>query len=301
MTTRRRVLSILAGAAALPVLGSKAHAGVSQWRGIALGAEARIILDHPNADALIAQAVSEIHRLENIFSLYRGESQLSRLNRDGTLSNPAFEMVELLSFCSSLHARTKGAFDPTVQALWALYAKEYAAGNAPDEIQISKALSMTGWSHVKVSPNAISFDRAGVMLTLNGIAQGYIADKVTSIFRQNGIANVLVNTGEIVASGNAPNGAAWPIKRAGYEENIPLSDAAIATSAPRGTSFSQGETIGHIIDPRTGEPGGEWSEVSVIANTAAEADGLSTAFCLMDRAQIDRVKLASRSIAVSLT
>ena len=53
MTTRRRFLGILAGAATLPVIGTRASANVSQWRGIALGAEAHIILDHPDADRLI--------------------------------------------------------------------------------------------------------------------------------------------------------------------------------------------------------------------------------------------------------
>lgn len=301
MTTRRRVFSILAGAAALPVLGSKAQAGVSQWRGIALGAGARIILDHPNADALIAQAVNEIHRLENIFSLYRGESQLSRLNRDGVLVNPAFEMVELLSLCSRLHSRTKGAFDPTVQAIWALYAKEYSAGNAPREEQISHVMSLTGWSNVNYAPDKVSFGRSGVKLTLNGIAQGFIADKVTAIFRSNGVTNVLVNTGEIVASGNAPNGDAWLINVSGQKDKFPLNDMAIATSAPLGTSFSQDGKTGHIIDPRTGRPGGKWAEISVIAKSGAEADGLSTAFCVMERPEIESIVQESTALSVSLS
>jgi len=85
MTTRRRVLTILAGAATLPFLGAKAQANVARWQGIALGARAQIVLDHPKADQLISMAVSEIIRLEGIFSLYQNDSQLSRLNRDGVL------------------------------------------------------------------------------------------------------------------------------------------------------------------------------------------------------------------------
>lgn len=300
MTSRRRALTILAGAAALPVLGSKSHAAVSQWHGIALGADARIILDHPKADTLIEQAVSEIHRLENIFNLYQTDSQLSRLNRDGILTNPAFEMVELLSLCSTLHARTNGAFDPTVQALWTLYAREHAAGNAPRKDQISKTLSITGWSQVKFSTDTVSLNHAGAMLTLNGVAQGFIADKVTAIFRRNGITNMMVNTGEIVASGTAPDGGDWQISLSGHTEKYPLRDAAIATSAPLGTSFSQDGTVGHIIDPRTGRPGGKWSEVSVVAQSAAVADGLSTAFCLMDRSQIASTNLEPGIFVVSL-
>ncbi|MCK4860581.1 MAG: FAD:protein FMN transferase [Rhodobacteraceae bacterium] len=295
MTTRRRFLSIVAGAVALPVIGARASANVAQWHGIALGAEAQIILDHPDADRLIASAVAEIKRLESIFSLYQTDSQLTRLNRDSVLENPAFEMIELLSICSALNARTSGAFDPTVQTLWSTYAEAYATGVAPDAGSIEKAMSVTGWRHVQYSAQRISFDRAGVRLTLNGIAQGFIADKVTNLLRDNGVSNVLVNTGEIVASGTAPSGDEWRVKLGSDDgQRVSLQNAAIATSAPLGTTFDVNGKVGHILDPRTGYPGGVWSGVSVVASSAAEADGLSTAFCLMSESEIESSKAESQ-------
>ncbi|HIP23342.1 MAG TPA: FAD:protein FMN transferase [Rhodobacteraceae bacterium] len=281
MTTRRRFLTILAGAAVLPTLTNAA----ARWQGIALGAKAQIILDHPNADALIASAVAEISRLEALFSLHQ-DSQLTRLNAAGTLANPAPEMLELLSICGTINTRTGGAFDPTIQPLWALYAESFAAGSAPTATQIAER--NTGWQHVRYSPTEISFAQPDMALTLNGIAQGYIADKVAALFRADGVENVLIDTGEIMALGVAPNGAAWPITIANSNGQIaPLSNAAIATSAPLGTSFDAAATVGHILDPRTGQPGGQWAQVSVTATTAALADGLSTAFCLMSAAEIN--------------
>jgi thiamine biosynthesis lipoprotein len=291
MTTRRRVLTILAGAAVLPILGAKAQANVARWQGIALGANAQIVLDHPKAGQLISKAVNEIHRLEGIFSLYRNDSQLSRLNRTGTLVDPAFEMIELFSICTGLHTRTKGAFDPTVQALWALYAKEISAGSSPTAQQISGALAVTGWGHVSYSADKISFDRSGVMLTLNGIAQGYIADKISALFRREGVENVLVNTGEISAVGHAPDGNAWQIKLNDADgPNLELRNMSVATSAPLGTTFDGTGSTGHILDPRSGYPGGRWSKISVVSHKAALADGLSTAFCLMDEVAINAAK-----------
>lgn len=291
MTTRRRFLAILAGATALPVIGARASTNVAQWRGIALGAEAQIILDHPDADRLIAKAVAEIHRLEGVFSLYQTDSQLSRLNRDGALQDPAFEMIELLSSCSTLNARTNGAFDPSIQPLWALHATAFAAGTTPSAAEIVQTRAMTGWQHVRFSTREISFARDGMALTLNGIAQGYIADKVTALFRSNGIENVLVNTGEIAALGVTPDGDAWQVKLAGFaDQGVTLSGTAVATSAPLGTAFDQQGHVGHILDPRTGVSGGIWSGVSVVATSATEADGLSTAFCLMSEAEIAAAK-----------
>ncbi len=280
MTTRRRFLTILAGAAVLPTLANAA----ASWHGIALGADAQIILDHPNADALIDSAVAEIGRLEGLFSLHQ-DSQLTRLNTAGQLQNPAPEMLELLSICAAVNARTDGAFDPSIQPLWALYAERFSAGSTPSTAEI--AAVNTGWQHVQFSPAELRFAKPAMALTLNGIAQGFIADKVAAFFRAEGVENVLVNTGEIMALGTAPNGRAWPVTIANTGGQIaPLRNAAMATSAPLGTVFDGAGTVGHILDPRTGQPGGQWAQVSVTATSAALADGLSTAFCLMSEAQM---------------
>jgi len=294
MTTRRRALTILAGAAVLPVLGARANAAISQWNGIALGAKAQIILDHPDGDQLIASAVKEIHRLESIFSLYQENSQLSRLNRNGVLHEPAFEMIELLSICSNINARTNGAFDPTVQTLWALYAETISNGASPSEAAISDAMQRTGWKHVTYSGSEVTYDRQGMALTLNGIAQGYIADKVAKLFRDQGVRNVLVNTGEISALGTKPDGSNWHVQLGNADgANLSLSNASIATSAPLGTTFDEEGKLGHILDPRTGAPGGRWSQVSVVSKYAAEADGLATGFCLMKNVEIADAKGSS--------
>ncbi|MCR9138278.1 MAG: FAD:protein FMN transferase [Alphaproteobacteria bacterium] len=291
MITRRRVLTVLAGAAASSVAGARAAVAPAQWRGIALGASARIILDHPDAAGLLRRSVAEIKRLENIFSLYRADSELSRLNREGLLVDPAFELVELMSRCSVLHQRTGGAFDPTVQALWALYADHHSKGRRPDIEQIKKARSKTGWNLVDYSPQKIAYRRTGMALTFNGVAQGYIADKVADLLRASGVRDVLVNTGEINALGMAPDGSPWQVALQGKSgETLPLSNRAIATSAPLGTTFDAGETVGHIIDPRSGYPGGRWTSVTVIAQSATDADGLSTGFALMGRSEIEAAR-----------
>ncbi len=287
MIRRRRVLSILAGGAMLPMAGIAASAKTTSWQGIALGAEAQIILDHKNADALIKKAVQEIKRLENIFSLYLNDSELSTLNQNGELANPSFELLELLSICSQINLKTSGAFDPSVQSLWVLYANAYAQNQPVDEEQLSRARYVTGWHYVDYSPAKVSFKRKGVKLTLNGIAQGYIADRVRNLFKHNGVKNVLVNTGEIASIGNASDGKKWRVHLKGNRSiDMPLSDGAIATSAPLGTSFDENGTIGHILDPLSGKPGGNWQEVSVIIRSAAFADGFSTGFSLMSEKQI---------------
>ncbi len=299
MIGRRRFISIAAGAGLGALAGPIAASSptgdsLHRWRGTALGAAASITIAHDDAARLAARAQAEVARLEAIFSLYRADSALSRLNVAGRLAAPPLELVELLSACDALHGITGGAFDPTVQPLWALYAERFAAGAAPAEREIDETLGRTGWRHVVISPREVAFTAAGMALTLNGIAQGYIADKVAALLRRAGVSNVLVDMGEIVALGRQPDDLPWRIAIADPSDPTRvhkyrhLSGRAIATSAPLGTVYDTAGTVGHILDPRTGRPGGRWRQVSVTAPAATRADGLSTAFCLMAEPDIRR-------------
>src|SRR5579883_2324983 len=62
-----------------------------QWRGSSLGSPSRLLLyhhDHRAAMRIIARCAAEIERLERIFALFRAESEIARLNRDGVLDGP---------------------------------------------------------------------------------------------------------------------------------------------------------------------------------------------------------------------
>ncbi len=283
--SRRRFLTISAACAALPA-GAIA-APVARWRGVALGAGASLRLEgltEAQAAPVISAVEAEVNRLENIFSLYRPNSELCRLNRDGVLPAPAPELLDVLSLCGAIHDATGGAFDPTVQPLW------HAVATGAEQTQIAQANSAVGWHNVTVRSGEIRLARPGVSaLTLNGIAQGAITERVATLLKGFGLRDVLVDMGEISALGQRADGAAWRVGLAGPEgaavRRITLRDRAIATSSPAGTMLSAEQ--GHILDPRGGTP--THRAVSVSAPGAAVADGLSTALCLLSEDDIARV------------
>ena len=285
MLTRRRFIAISAALAALPQIGHAAPAPRLR-AGQALGAQVSIRIAHPDGDAIAARVLSEIERLEGILSLYRIGSALARLNRDGELAAPPFELLECLSLAGAVHRGSGGRFDPTVQPLWALWAEAAVAGARPDEAAIRDTLARTGWDGVRLDSARIAL-RPGMALTLNGIGQGYVADRVAALLQAEGLSEILIDTGELRALGGRPGGGAWPVKlEAGGR--VALRDRALATSAPLGTTFDQAGTDGHIMDPATGRPTpANWREITVSAPTAALADALSTAGCLTrDEAQL---------------
>ena len=81
--SRRRFLSIAAATACTGLLPASAIAARPLvWRGTALGAEASLTLVHPDeavARRILTAALTEIRRLEAVFSLYRADSAVSRI------------------------------------------------------------------------------------------------------------------------------------------------------------------------------------------------------------------------------
>ncbi|WP_417258487.1 FAD:protein FMN transferase [Celeribacter sp.] len=283
MTLSRRRFLTIASAACLSA--GVARATPYRWNGIALGARAQIILDHPDAAAIATRAQAEIARLEGVFSLFRADSDLMRLNARGRLDAPAFELLDCLAVVRRVHEITEGRFDPTVQPLWQIVAQSAVQGQVPAARDLAVAKDLIGFDRVRFDSAAIQLDE-GQALTLNGIAQGYIADRVAHLLRTEGISDVLIDTGEITALGVYEDGAGWPVTIAG--ENAPhlLRDRALATSALMGTVLDGAGTQGHIFDPRDGtlRPRGA-KQISVSARSAALADGLSTGLSMAHSAQ----------------
>ncbi|HEY5597797.1 MAG TPA: FAD:protein FMN transferase, partial [Kiloniellales bacterium] len=184
---RRRAITILAagaGATLLPRASWPDAPSRFEWRGRALGAPARLVLydrDRAEAAAAVGACVAEMERLENEFSLYRPDSALSRLNRQGRLDAPSHDMRRLLLESRRFGALSHGAFDVTVQPLWRLYAAHFAANPAatdgPPQAALEAVLELVDYRRLHIAEDHIAVP-PGMSVTLNGIAQGYITDRV---------------------------------------------------------------------------------------------------------------------------
>jgi len=304
--TRRRFLGITAAASALALAPGALHLarttaqpphGIEPlcWRGVALGADAELRLYHPDpvaAQGLLQQALAEIQRLESLFSLYREDSALATLNRQGRLDEPPADLLRLLTESTHYSRLTRGAFDPSVQPLWKLYADHFSQPGAdpagPAASALRATLAQVDYRAIQTEPGRIQL-RPGMALTLNGIAQGYITDRVTELLRAGGLDRALVGLGEIrgldshPAAGAAPwrVGLARPQAPEQVYTSVDLRTQALATSGGYGTPLDPAGRHTHLFDPRTGRAQPHHRSVSVLAATATMADALSTAFSNM--------------------
>jgi thiamine biosynthesis lipoprotein len=178
-----------------------------------------------------------------------------------------------------------GRFDVTVQPLWRFLAAHQAAGTVPPSADLQAALALVDYHWIDIASRCIRLGQPGMAITLNGIAQGYVTDRVAELLRARGVEHVLLDLGELRALGSKPNGQPWRIgvRDPAHTDHLlrefDVIDRAVATSAATAEL--------NILDPRAGEGCALYSSVTVVTQTAAVADALSTILFLTPPEEVE--------------
>lgn len=233
----------------------------------------------------------------SIFSHWDPDSELSRFNASApgriVVSKQLWTVVEA---AVDLAHQTGGGMDPTLGALVDLWGfgppgLRAADRQVPDADEIAAAQAFTGWQRLAPDPGARSLVQpGGLRLDLSGIAKGHAVDRVSDLLRAVGVGHHLVEIGgELKGCGVKPDGMPWwveidcPHRLRAPRTLVALHDLALASSGDTERAFEvAGRRYGHTIDGRTGRPviNGATS-VSVIADSAMQADGLATALTVL--------------------
>jgi len=255
-------------------------------------------------EAALDDAVREIRSIERQMSLFDPDSALSRLNANGILHRPDAPLLEVMKFSQQISRLSGGAFDVSMQPLWQLWSAAAASQTLPSPSEVRRVLQRVSWRAIEVSPSTVRLNLGGMGVSLNGIAQGYAADRVRSVLRSHHIQHALIDTGETATLGRSPAQGAWSflIEDAAFYAGSPARNAseqavesgpvlvsdgrAIATSSDAHTAFSTDRRHHHILDPGTGYSPAYWSSVTVIADTCILADALTKVFFMMPSSQV---------------
>lgn len=261
-----------------------------------------VVLNPGPPDRVMAasSALSEVHRIESLLTVYREGGEVATLNRDacGEACSVTPELFELLLTCRRLHDETWRAFDPASHALVTLWRDCRRDNRVPTQTEIDAALAVSGMQHVQLTPrgaggrpqNTASFDVPGLGLNFGAVGKGYAVDCAAESLRSAGIVDFLIHGGysSVAAAGGHWGQDGWPVglKNPLFTDahfaTLLLRDQALGTSGSNIQYFRHGgRRYGHILDPRTGWPAEGLLSVSVVARTALEADALSTAFYVL--------------------
>ena len=253
------------------------------------------------ADTAIAKAIESLDSVERIMSYHDPNSELSSLNRlaDQEDYHASSYLFDVIALGVEMGRRSEGAFDITIGPLVDLWQHAKATGKTPTAGEIAAARSMVGYDKLAVDPDkrTIRFGAKAMRIDLGGIAKGYGVDLAVDMMKAAGAMSGLVQVGgEIRCFGPSPEGGkAWRIgvqrpaapgevQTGEYAMVLALSDMAVSTSGDyQRFVVVEGIPHSHIINTATGDSARQFSSVTIIAASAAEADALATAASVMGK------------------
>ena len=254
-----------------PIMGTRVH--VEFWHD-----------DSPKAQALLAQSMAEMQRIEWAYSPQREDSELSRLNQNGGKDWVAAsdEMLDLLAKSVRMSELSGGAFDITFASVGRFY--DYRQGKQPTAEE-REAVEAINFRHIQIDWTArkVRFGHPQVYIDLGGIAKGYAVDRVITLLTDAGIAHGSVSAGGDSRIIGDRRGKPWsvgvrdPRDETGLTAVLPLEDTAVSTSGDYERYFEQdGVRYHHILDPQSGRSATGAMSVTILGPEAAFTDALST-------------------------
>ena len=262
-----------------------------------MGTYVRVVVysNEETAEETLSAAFDRIEEVVNIASTFDENAEAFKLNRDGHLDTPSDELLKIINMSLDYSELTEGAFDITCQPLLDLWEYKPEAekqfwelDEATQQDQIDKIMKLVGSDNIAVTENKISFQKAGMKITLGGIAKGYAVDEALKVIKDMGIKYALVDAGgDISTLGSKPEGERWNIALVNPDDTsqslatFRVSDKAIATSGNYERYFDPEKEVHHILNPKTGYSASGCISVTIIAKSCTQADALATAVFVM--------------------
>jgi thiamine biosynthesis lipoprotein len=260
----------------------------------AMGTEVDCLLESEEADApkALQEVEEEFRRLERLLSRFLEDSELSRLNREGTIE-ASDDLLAAVELALEARERSGGRFDPTVHD--ALVSAGY--DRTFSEVPASGAAVPAG----RACGGGVVVDRArgvvtlaeGARLDLGGIGKGYAVDRTCEALSEYGPC--LVNAGGDLAVRGVPDDGLWPIGLETPEGTmtVGLTRGGLATSGRDKRRWRRGgRDLHHVIDPSTGAPcQTDLLRATAIARSAVDAE--VAAKCLLMAGEASAAREAS--------
>jgi FAD:protein FMN transferase len=246
---------------------------------------------------ITGQVKELLDKVNGQMSTYQKDSELSLFNQNTSTDWLAIspELHEVLNEANKISQLSNGVFDVTVGPLVNLwgFGPEEMRSSPPDDAVIKDKLNQIGYNRLKFKDGGlfVKKDIPNLYIDLSAIAKGYGVDQVGLLLERLGIMDYMVEIGgEIRVKGKNNQGQPWQIavekptpERRSIEKVLAITDTGMATSGDYRNYFEvDGVRFSHTIDPRTGRPiNHKLASVTILSDTAMEADGLATAIMVL--------------------
>jgi thiamine biosynthesis lipoprotein len=258
--------------------------------------------DKVASEDILRRVFEEMRRIESLLNHFDPTSEVGRLNTGGELNDASPELLAVLRTAEAVSALSGGAFDVSVMPLMHLYGEHSRDGGWPTSDEIGRAMQSVGYGDIAVRGRSVHFRKAGMRVSLAGVAKGYIVDRAIAVLTECGVTRAMVDGGGDIRVIAGPDEPPWRVgirdPRSKQEQStrddpkkllctVEVRNAAVASSGAYAHDFND------IIDPRTGLPAEAVSGASVICGETALADALAT--CMLVLGPDDGISLIEQN------
>lgn len=247
--------------------------------------------DYQYVQQAAAEAFRLLDQLEQELSRFVDNSDISRIR----VAQP-YEPVGIcentfhcLLGCIDLHGKTNGAFDITVGHLMDCFLDKEKNLKIPRDEEFEYAKQRTGLQHLLLDEEELTafVMEAPLALDLGGYGKGYAVDQMADVLKEWEVPVAVVHGGfsSVLALKPPPGLSGWPVTISHPGSGKTISRIYLKNNALSGSGLQKGQ---HIIDPRRFRPIPVGRTVWVTGPHAAITDGLSTAFMIMERDEIEK-------------
>lgn len=251
----------------------------------------------------IHDALLEYHRLYNIYESYDGLRNLKTVNDQAGIGPVSVDdrILSLLQFAQTAWTETGGRVNAAMGSVLALWhdAREQALED-PDRAALPDRSALEAAAlHTDLSALELDLEAGTAFLTdpdmaldVGALAKGYAVEQVAAAAPDHFLISV---GGNVCATGPKPDGTPWTVAvenpdGGDFLKLLYAEDRSVVTSGDYQRYFElDGVRYHHIIDPDTLEPAAYWRSVTVVADSSAAADCLSTALFTLPQAEGQRL------------
>lgn len=241
--------------------------------------------------AAMEKSVKEIHRIEDLLSVTKKESDIARINAaSGNAVKVQKETYDLIRQCQVYGDETEGLFDISVYPvvkLWGFTTEQY---QVPSGRARKEALEKVDYKKIELLPDNRIRVAKGMAIDLGAVAKGYLSQRIMELCKEQGVDSAIVSLGgNVQTMGMKPNqepyvvGITDPSDGISIFGTLQVQDQAVITSGIYQRYFDEGgKRYHHIMDKRTGMPAeNTLASVTVITKQGDRADALATALYVM--------------------
>lgn len=222
---------------------------------------------------LFKPAFEIFKRVDNLFSVYKKDSHVSRVNESGCYRVNQ-EVLNLTKKSIEICKETNGYFNIAVGRITEeLFGFGTESERIPKENELEEASKRISCDSVRIEGNMVCL-REGVKIDFGGIAKGYAVDRVYEFLKEKGVKKgIILASGDIRCISECEVYIKNPFGNGNLFKLVLSENTAISTSGNY-ERFIGEKKYNHLINPKTGKPEKTFASVTLISkkeNTLIDA------------------------------